>query len=175
MYLTLDDLEAAARIVYAAMPPTPQHAWPLLARRTGAEVWVKHENHTAIGAFKIRGGIAYMDWLKRSGPKANGIITATRGNHGQSIALAGRRAGLSVTILVPHGNSVEKNAAMMISAAYTLPYSAQPCAQLTYQPRPDLTPTVSATISVRNDVPRPMNNPMKMFGNAAGIATRKIR
>ena len=109
---SLADLEAAAELVRPLVPPTPQHAWPLLARRTGAEVWVKHENHTAIGAFKIRGGIAYMDWLKRSKSKANGIITATRGNHGQSIALAGRRAGLSVTILVPHGNSVEKNAAM---------------------------------------------------------------
>ena len=110
--LSLTELEAAAELVRPLVPPTPQHAWPLLARRTGAEVWVKHENHTAIGAFKIRGGIAYMDWLKRTGPKAKGIITATRGNHGQSIALAGRRAGLSVTILVPHGNSVEKNAAM---------------------------------------------------------------
>jgi len=110
--LSLAELEAAAELVRPLVPPTPQHAWPLLASRTGAEVWVKHENHTAIGAFKIRGGIAYMDWLKRSGPKAKGIITATRGNHGQSIALAGRRAGFSVTILVPHGNSVEKNAAM---------------------------------------------------------------
>jgi threonine dehydratase len=110
--LSLADLEAAAELVAPLVPPTPQHAWPLLARRTGAEVWVKHENHTAIGAFKIRGGITYMDWLKRSQSKANGVIAATRGNHGQSIALAGRRAGLAVTILVPHGNSVEKNAAM---------------------------------------------------------------
>jgi threonine dehydratase len=110
--LSLADLEAAAELVAPLVPPTPQHAWPLLARRTGAEVWVKHENHTAIGAFKIRGGITYMDWLKRSQSKANGVVAATRGNHGQSIALAGRRAGLAVTILVPHGNSVEKNAAM---------------------------------------------------------------
>ena len=109
---SLADLEAAAELVRPLVPPTPQHAWPLLAQRTGAEVWVKHENHTAVGAFKIRGGITYMDWLKRSGPKANGVITATRGNHGQSIALAARRAGLPVTILVPHGNGVEKNAAM---------------------------------------------------------------
>ena len=109
---SLADLEAAAELVRPLVPPTPQYVWPLLAQRTGAEVWVKHENHTPIGAFKIRGGIAYMDWLKRSGPKANGVITATRGNHGQSIALAARRAGLPVTILVPHGNSVEKNAAM---------------------------------------------------------------
>jgi threonine dehydratase len=109
---SLSDLEAAADLVHAQVPATPQYAWPLLARRAGAEVWVKHENHTPIGAFKIRGGITYMDWLKRAGPKANGVITATRGNHGQSIALAACRAGLPATILVPHGNSVEKNAAM---------------------------------------------------------------
>jgi threonine dehydratase len=110
--LSLGDIETAAELVRALVLPTPQHAWPLLAQRTGAEVWVKHENHTAIGAFKIRGGITYMDWLKRAKPKAEGVITATRGNHGQSIALAARRAGLSATILVPHGNNVEKNAAM---------------------------------------------------------------
>jgi threonine dehydratase len=109
---SLADLEAAAHLLRPLVPPTPQYAWPLLAQRTGAEVWVKHENHTAVGAFKIRGGITYMHWLKRSRPQANGVITATRGNHGQSIALAGRRAGLSVTIVVPHGNSLEKNAAM---------------------------------------------------------------
>ncbi len=109
---SLADLENAAGLVHAVVPATPQFAWPLLARRTGAEVWVKHENHTPIGAFKIRGGLTYMDWLKRSGPKVSGVISATRGNHGQSIALAGRRAGLSVSILVPHGNSAEKNAAM---------------------------------------------------------------
>jgi threonine dehydratase len=110
--LSLSDLEAAAELVRPLVPATPQHAWPLLAKRTGAEVWVKHENHTAIGAFKIRGGITYMDWLKRAHPKVRGVITATRGNHGQSIALAARRAGLSATILVPHGNGVEKNRAM---------------------------------------------------------------
>jgi threonine dehydratase len=109
---SLSDLEAAAHLVHATLPATPQYAWPLLARHAGAEVWVKHENHTPIGAFKVRGGITYMDWLKRKGPKVNGVITATRGNHGQSIALAARRAGLPATILVPHGNSVEKNAAM---------------------------------------------------------------
>ena len=108
----LADLEAAVELVRPLVPATPQHAWPLLAKRTGAEVWVKHENHTPIGAFKIRGGIAYMDWLKRAHPQVRGIITDTRGNHGQSIALAARRAGLSATILVPRGNSVEKNAAM---------------------------------------------------------------
>ena len=110
--LSLGDIETAAELVRGLVPPTPQHAWPLLAQRIGADVWVKHENHTAIGAFKIRGGITYMHWLKRAKPKVKGVITATRGNHGQSIALAARRAGLSATILVPHGNNVEKNAAM---------------------------------------------------------------
>jgi threonine dehydratase len=108
---SLFELEAAAELVAGVVPPTPQYAWPLLARRTGAEVWVKHENHTPIGAFKVRGGITYMDWLKRAG-ECSGVISATRGNHGQSIALAGRRAKVPVTILVPHANSVEKNAAM---------------------------------------------------------------
>jgi threonine dehydratase len=113
---SLADLEAAAALVRTVVPETPQYAWPLLASATGAEVWVKHENHTPIGAFKLRGGLVYMDWLKRrgsnSGPRVSGVVTATRGNHGQSVALAGRRAGVPVTILVPHGNSAEKNAAM---------------------------------------------------------------
>ncbi len=94
------------------MPPTPQHAWPLLAKRTGAQVWVKHENHTPIGAFKVRGGIVYLDALKRRDAKLKGVVTATRGNHGQSIALAAARAGVPCTIFVPRGNSREKNAAM---------------------------------------------------------------
>ncbi|MBV1693224.1 MAG: threonine dehydratase [Hyphomicrobiales bacterium] len=105
-------LDAAADLVHSVMPPTPTHAWPLLSERTGAEVWVKHENHTPTGAFKVRGGVVYMDGLKRRSPHVKGVVTATRGNHGQSIALAARRAGLSSTIYVPHGNSVEKNAAM---------------------------------------------------------------
>jgi threonine dehydratase len=109
---SLADLEAAAALVHTIVPPTPQYAWPLLARHAGVEVWVKHENHSPVGAFKARGGIVYMDWLKRSGEKVNGVVTATRGNHGQSVALAARRAGLAAAILVPHGNSVEKNAAM---------------------------------------------------------------
>ena len=109
---TLAELEAAADLVHAHFPPTPQYAWPLLAQRTGAEVWVKHENHTPIGAFKVRGGLVYMDHLKRSGADVAGVITATRGNHGQSIARAAAAVGLPSTILVPHGNSTEKNAAM---------------------------------------------------------------
>lgn len=106
------ELEAAAELVHAHMPATPAYAWPLLAERAGAEVWVKHENHTPIGAFKVRGGIVYMDELKRSQAGVNGVITATRGNHGQSIARAATAVGIQSTILVPHGNSVEKNAAM---------------------------------------------------------------
>ena len=104
-------LEAAAAIVYRDMAPTPQYAWPLLQAATGAEVWVKHENHTPIGAFKLRGGLVYFDDLARR-EKPGGVISATRGNHGQSVAFAARRHGIAATIVVPHGNSVEKNAAM---------------------------------------------------------------
>jgi threonine dehydratase len=110
---SLPELEQTARLVHAVFPPTPQYAWPLLAARTGAaEVWVKHENHTPTGAFKVRGGVAYMDRLRQERPGVRGVVSATRGNHGQSLAYAGARAGVPVTILVPHGNSVEKNAAM---------------------------------------------------------------
>jgi threonine dehydratase len=107
-----DEIEEAARLIYKSMPPTPQYVWPLLCQRAGATLWVKHENHTATGAFKIRGGITFIDWLKRNDPKVGGIVTATRGNHGQSQARAATAAGLKAKILVPHGNSVEKNAAM---------------------------------------------------------------
>ncbi|WP_422001392.1 threonine dehydratase [Reyranella sp.] len=110
--LSLQEVEAAAPAVYAAMPPTAQYPWPLLARRTGCEVWVKHENHTPIGAFKVRGGLVYLDRLKRDRPGLPGVVSATRGNHGQSIALAAGRAGVPAIIVVPLGNSVEKNAAM---------------------------------------------------------------
>jgi threonine dehydratase len=109
---TLAELEAAVTLVRTVVPPTAFYAWPLLAGRTGAQVWVKHENHTPIGAFKVRGGIVYLDALKRSAAKLNGVVTATRGNHGQSIALAAASAGLPCTIFVPRGNSREKNAAM---------------------------------------------------------------
>jgi threonine dehydratase len=94
------------------VPPTPQYCWPLLSRRVGAELWVKHENHTPIGAFKLRGGLVYLDDLRRREPQISGVATATRGNHGQSIAYAAARLGLAATIVVPHGNSVEKNRAM---------------------------------------------------------------
>ncbi|HVL59728.1 MAG TPA: threonine dehydratase [Burkholderiaceae bacterium] len=106
---SLSQLQAARAVVLAAMPPTPQYAWPLLARRLGAEVWLKHENHTPVGAFKLRGGLAY---LSRIAGDRQGLIAATRGNHGQSIAYAAARHRLPVMIVVPHGNSREKNAAM---------------------------------------------------------------
>jgi threonine dehydratase len=109
---TLDELNRAITIVRSVMPPTPQYAWPLLAKRLGSTVVVKHENHTPIGAFKVRGGLVYLDRLRRERQHVCGIISATRGNHGQSLALAASHFDLPVTIVVPQGNSVEKNAAM---------------------------------------------------------------
>ncbi len=106
-----EELHAAARIVYRHMPPTPQYHWPLLSERTGAEVWVKHENHTPVGAFKVRGGLVFMDRLAKQ-RISDGVISATRGNHGQSIAFAAGRYGIKATIVVPEGNSPDKNAAM---------------------------------------------------------------
>jgi threonine dehydratase len=111
MRISEADLEAASRIVYAAMPPTPQYVWPLLAEAAGAEVWVKHENHTPTGAFKVRGGLVHMKRRHQQG-LTRGVITATRGNHGQSIPFGARRVGIPVTIVCPIRNSVEKNAAM---------------------------------------------------------------
>jgi threonine dehydratase len=114
----LGQLERAHQVVGAAMPPTPAHAWPLLAQRLGADVVVKHENHTPIGAFKVRGGLVYVERLQRERPQTSGIISATRGNHGQSLAFAARRFGVPVTIYVPHGNSVEKNQSMRALGAH---------------------------------------------------------
>lgn len=108
----LTDLEHAAEVVYDAMPPTPQYAWPLLCEQAGCEVWVKHENHTPVGAFKVRGGLVYLDALNRQGQLPRGFITATRGNHGQSIPFAARRYGVPVTVAVPECNSLEKNRSM---------------------------------------------------------------
>ena len=108
---TIDDLDRAEAIVRAHMPATPQYPWPLLAEELGTEVWVKHENHTPTGAFKVRGGLVHLDRLSQRSDLA-GIIGATRGNHGQSLAFAGRATGVPVVIVAPHGNSVEKNAAM---------------------------------------------------------------
>lgn len=109
---TLDEIERAAELIGPTVPPTPQYRWPLLCERTGAEVVVKHENHTPAGAFKVRGGLVYVDHLRRTRPDVTGVIAATRGNHGQSVAIAARAAGVRSVIVVPHGNSAEKNAAM---------------------------------------------------------------
>ncbi|MEO8163826.1 MAG: threonine dehydratase [Betaproteobacteria bacterium] len=109
---SLKTLQNAAAVVYDTMAPTPQYAWPLLKTALGAEIWVKHENHTPIGAFKLRGGLVYFrDFSQRKGRPA-GVISATRGNHGQSVGYAARHYGIPATIVVPHGNSVEKNASM---------------------------------------------------------------
>lgn len=112
MQITLDDIKSASRIVYADMPTTPQYRWPLLNERLGTELWVKHENHSPVGAFKIRGGLVYFAHLAKSENVPKGVISATRGNHGQSVGYAARRYGIPATIVVPHGNSVGKNAAM---------------------------------------------------------------
>jgi threonine dehydratase len=108
---SLQEIEAAAKVVCRHMLPTPQYRWPLLCERVGTELWLKHENHTPIGAFKIRGGLVYFEHLQ-SAERSKGVISATRGNHGQSVALCARQYGVAATIVVPHGNSVEKNAAM---------------------------------------------------------------
>ena len=118
----LRQLERAHETVGAAMPPTPAYAWPLLSERLGATAIVKHENHTPIGAFKVRGGLVYVDRLKRERPDTLGLISATRGNHGQSLAFAGRQHGLPVTLYVPRGNSVEKNSAMRAFGAELVEY-----------------------------------------------------
>jgi len=109
---SLADLDTAAAVVYAAMRPTPQQRWPLLDERCGAGVWVKHENQTPVGAFKIRGGLVYFDHLTRTTGAVRGVVGATRGNHGQSIGFAAARHGIPAAVVVPHGNSVGKNAAM---------------------------------------------------------------
>jgi len=114
---TLDEVRAAAELVYRLMPPTPQYRWPLLCERLGTEVWVKHENHTPIGAFKARTAIVYAEELLKREPRTRGLIVATRGNHGQSVALAAQRKNLDAVIVVPHGNSVAKNAAMRAQGA----------------------------------------------------------
>jgi threonine dehydratase len=110
-------LEAAAGLVRERLTPTPQLEWPLLSRRCGTRVVVKHENHQPTGAFKLRGGLVYMSELRARAPQVRGVIAATRGNHGQSVATAARSHGLAATIVVPHGNSVEKNAAMRAQGA----------------------------------------------------------
>lgn len=112
MLFTREAIQSAQRTVYAVMPPTPQYNWPLLEQALGCDVWVKHENHTPLGAFKVRGGLTYMESLRQTHPEVRHVISATRGNHGQSIGYAARLHGLKATVIAPHGNSSEKNAAM---------------------------------------------------------------
>ena len=115
--LTRDAIDSARAIVYQHLPATPTHRWPLLDARLGAQAFVKHENHTPLGAFKVRGGAVYLHELMRREPRLHSVVCATRGNHGQSIARAAARHGLAATIVVPHGNSLEKNAAMRAQGA----------------------------------------------------------
>jgi threonine dehydratase len=111
-FFSIDEFTEASHVVSRHMAPTPQFSWPLLNEAVGVEVWLKHENCTPTGAFKVRGGLVYIDRLVRERPTVKGVVCATRGNHGQSVAFAGRAAGVPVTIVVPHGNSPDKNAAM---------------------------------------------------------------
>lgn len=108
----LAELEAATTLVRPHIPATPSHTWPLLNAEAGCEVWVKHENHTPVGAFKVRGGVVYLDELQRARPGVPGVIAASTGNHGQSVAWNARRLGLRAVIVVPHGSNPEKLAAM---------------------------------------------------------------
>lgn len=110
--ISWNELDAATTVVRRHLAPTPQYEWPVLSEAVGSTVVVKHENHTPVGAFKVRGGLVYLDRLVRERPAVTGLVSATRGNHGQSLAFAGRAYGRAVTVFVPHGNSVEKNAAM---------------------------------------------------------------
>jgi threonine dehydratase len=122
--LTIDEFDAAADFIGGILQPTPQIAWPLLAQRCDCEVWVKHENHLPTGAFKVRGGLWFIDQLKRAQPGINGVVAATRGNHGQSVAFAARRNDLQAVIVVPHGNNPEKNAAMKALGAELIEHGA---------------------------------------------------
>lgn len=110
---SLDQIRAAQTLIYGYMPATPQHAWPLINQRLGTEAWIKHENHTPVGAFKLRGALVYATWLKRAHPDLAGVVAATRGNFGQGVGMAARLLGITAIIVVPHGNSVEKNRAML--------------------------------------------------------------
>jgi len=114
---SLAEIREAQALVHRFMPPTPQFSWPLVSERLGCETWIKHENHTPVGAFKIRGALLYMDWLRQTKPEGKGVVAATRGNHGQGVATAARLNGLKCVIVVPYGNSVEKNRAMIAQGA----------------------------------------------------------
>jgi len=114
---SLEEVKEAAQLVYQLMPPTPQYRWPLLCERLGTEVWMKHENQTPTGSFKARTAVVYTNELMKRAPETKGLIAATRGNHGQSVALAAGRFGIESVIVVPEGNSKEKNAAMRAQGA----------------------------------------------------------
>ncbi|HLY40678.1 MAG TPA: threonine dehydratase [Terracidiphilus sp.] len=114
---SLQQIHEARDLLSRYMPPTPQYTWPLINERLGTEAWIKHENHTPVGAFKLRGAILYIDWLRKTQPDLHGVVAATRGNHGQGVAMAARLHGVACTIVVPHGNSVEKNRAMRAQGA----------------------------------------------------------
>ena len=145
-FFSLDEFNDAAQIVRRHMAPTPQFVWPLLDSHVGAEVWVKHENCTPTGAFKVRGGLVYIDRMVRERPTVRGVVGATRGNHGQSLAFAGRAAGVPVAIVAPHGNSPDKNAAMRgfgaeliehgVDFQAALEYSAQVAAERGFEAVP---------------------------------------
>jgi threonine dehydratase len=121
---SLQDIEAAAEVVYRSFQATPQYRWGLLSERLGTHCWVKHENHTPVGAFKIRGGLTYFDLLRQQNRLPREVLSATRGNHGQSIAWAARAHAVACTIVVPLGNSLEKNAAMRALGAQLVEFGA---------------------------------------------------
>jgi threonine dehydratase len=129
---TLPEIESAQTAVYRAMQPTPQYTWPLLNRRLGVEAWIKHENHSPVGAFKLRGAMVYASWLKETHPELQTLVAATRGNHGQGVAMAARLLGLRAIIIVPEGNSKEKNLAMQAQGAELIEYGADFQASLEY-------------------------------------------
>lgn len=114
---TLVQIREAQTVLYAHMPPTPQYSWPLINERLRTEVWIKHENHSPVGAFKLRGALIYVKWLNETQPELSGVVAATRGNHGQGVGMAARLVGMKAVIVVPQGNSKEKNRAMMAQGA----------------------------------------------------------
>jgi len=121
---SLARIREAQEILYRYMPATPQYSWPLINQRLGAEVWIKHENHTPVGAFKIRGALIYLEWLRKEGSTSRGVVAATRGNHGQGVAMAARLHEIACAIVVPHGNSIEKNRAMKAQGAELVEHGA---------------------------------------------------
>jgi threonine dehydratase len=132
MLPTPAQIQEAQSVIYRHMPPTPGYTWPLINQRLGTEAWIKHENHTPVGAFKVRGALVHVDWLKRTEPHLAGVIAATRGNHGLGVALAARLLGLKATIVVPHGNSREKNRATLAQGAELIEYGHDFQAALEY-------------------------------------------